>query len=198
MNGDIGPCDFHLTHVFSSNVLYSLPFHGNRAVEGWQVSLISSAHSGFLTTPLVGVDTANCGFNACAAIERPNIVAGCDLYAGAETVGQWFNTSCFTEPAIGVFGNVGRNVIKGPGFANFDLSLTKDTKITETTRLQIRAELFNFVNHTNLGFPGFQLFTALPNAITGVAGPRNSTAGVIQDTAGYTSRQIQLGAKFIF
>jgi hypothetical protein len=183
-DGDIAPCDFHLSQIFSSNVLYSLPFHGNRAVEGWQASLISSVHSGFLTTPTNGLDSANCGFNSCAAIERPDIVSGCDLYTGFETVARWFNPACFVAPAAGVFGNAGRNIIKGPGFANFDISITKDTKITETTRVQIRAEIFNFVNHPNLGFP---IFTRT-----------NTSFGAIQDTAGYTSRQIQLGAKFIF
>jgi len=188
---DFGPCDFHLSHVFTSNVLYSLPFHGRRLVDGWQLGLIASAHSGFLTTPLVGVDTANCGFNACAAIVRPDAVAKCNPYAGAQTVTEWYNPLCFSEPVNGLFGNSHRNSIKGPGFAQFDISVSKDTKITESTKVQIRAEIFNFANHPNLGFPAYMLFT---NA----TGTRNTVAGQIQDTAGYTSRQIQLAAKFEF
>lgn len=190
-NQDHAPCDFNITHIFSGNVLYRLPFHGNRLVEGWQASLIASVNSGFLTTPVVGVDTALCGFNACAAIVRPNVVPGCDLYAGARTVGKWFNTACFSVPALGTFGNAGRNIIKNPGFSQFDFSVTKGTKISETTKLEIRAEIFNSLNHTNLGFPAFSLYT-------NTSGAPNATAGKIQDTAGFTSRQIQLGAKFIF
>jgi hypothetical protein len=90
-----------------------------------------------------------------------------------------------------MFGNAGRNIIKNPGFSQFDISVTKGTKISEATRLEIRAEIFNFVNHTNLGFPAFSLFT-------NTSGAPNATAGKIQDTAGFTSRQIQFGAKFIF
>jgi hypothetical protein len=191
-NQDHAPCDFNVTHVFSSNVLYALPFHGNRLIEGWTTSLLGSIRSGFFTTPIVGVDQANCGFNACSGIVRPNVVPGCDFYARTTSVtAEWYNPACFTEPTLGMFGNAGRNIIKNPGFLQFDISVAKDTKITESTKIQIRAEFFNFLNHTNLGFPTFSLFT-------NSTGTRNSVAGQIQDTAGYTSRQIQFAAKFIF
>jgi hypothetical protein len=190
-NQDYGPCDFNLSQVFSSNALYALPFHGNRFREGWQTSLVGTAHSGFLTTPVVGVDTANCGFNLCAAIVRPNVVPGCDRYRGAETISEWYDPQCFSEPVLGTFGDSSRNTIKGPGFVNFDYSLVKDTRVSESTKLEIRAEFFNVLNHTNWGFPTYSLFLD-------TNGTRNPVAGQIQDTAGYTSRQIQFAAKFMF
>ena len=112
-------------------------------------------------------------------------------YTGAETQQEWYNPLCFSEPANGFFGNSLRNTIKGPGFAQFDISVTKDTKISESTMIELRAETFNFVNHPNLGFPTYQSFTK-------ASGARNAVAGQIQDTAGYTSRQIQIAAKFTF
>lgn len=188
-NQDFGPCDFNLSHNFSSNLLYALPFQGSRWKAGWQVGLIPTAHAGFLTTPIVGLDTANCGFNACAGVERPDVVPGCNPLAGAKTATEWFNPLCFTEPAPGVFGDARRNTIKGPGYVDFDASLVKNTKITESTHIELRAEIFNLANHPNLGFPNFSLFTG-----TG----RDPSAGEITNTAGYTSRQLQFAAKFIF
>jgi len=91
-------------------------------------------------------------------------------------------SSCFSEPGK-------RGQEHDQGFAKLDLSLTKDTKISESTMLEL--EIFNFVSHTNLGFPMYDLFA---NATRG----RNTIAGQIQDTVGYTSRQIQLAAKFMF
>ena len=60
-------------------------------------------------------------------------------------------TGC-TGPSV--FGNVGRNTQIGPGFSNFDFSILKKTRITETTRLEFRTEIFDLFNHPNFGQPG--------------------------------------------
>lgn len=59
------------------------------------------------------------------------------------------------DPATeaGHFGNEGRNVVRGPGIANIDLSLFKNFAITESKRLQFRAECFNLANHANFALP---------------------------------------------
>ena len=85
----------------------------------------------------------------------------------AARVAQYFNPSAFSAPAYGTVGNVGRDSLTGPGYADWDLSLLKDTKLTETTRLQFRAEFFNVLNHTNL---------QLPNEVVYSAGPTQGTA----------------------
>ncbi|HEY9502724.1 MAG TPA: hypothetical protein VIR01_13910, partial [Pyrinomonadaceae bacterium] len=51
------------------------------------------------------------------------------------------------------FGNLGRNALRGPGFAQVDFSVSKDTKITETQSFQIRFEFFNLFNHANFADP---------------------------------------------
>lgn len=103
--------------------------------------------------------------------------------------------AAFTLPvnSAGVyhFGNLGRNSLIGPGFSNTDFSLLKNTKLTEKTNLQFRAEFFDIFNHPNFGQPG------------SVASPNSTSFGVITNTRFPTgdfgsARQIQLALKFIF
>lgn len=75
----------------------------------------------------------------------------------ARTPNQWVRRGAFRrlDPAAeaGQFGNEGRNVVRGPGIANIDLSLFKNFAITESKRLQFRAECFNLANHANFALP---------------------------------------------
>ena len=107
----------------------------------------------------------------------------------AERVAQFFNPNAFAPPVTGAVGNVGRDTLVGPGYADWDLSLIKATQIAESVRLQFRAEIFNIVNHTNLETPNEVVYTS--------ATQQSPTAGVVTATAG-TSRQIQLGLKLLF
>ena len=113
---------------------------------------------------------------------------------------QFFTPTAFTAPIYGTIGNLGRDTLTGPGYADWDLSLLKSTSLNERTHLQFRAEFFNVLNHTNLQTPNEVVFTSGPTQGTtanqtapAVLSP---TAGVI--TAASTSRQIQLGVKLIF
>ena len=63
----------------------------------------------------------------------------------------WFETGVFTPVAR--FGNLGRNVIIGPGFHNMDFSVLKNIKLSERMRLQCRAEVFDLFNHPSFGNP---------------------------------------------
>ncbi len=84
-----------------------------------------------------------------------------------------------------------------------DLSLSKDTRIFERLNVQFRAEIFNILNHTNFGIPALNAFTAIGSGPTSlVSAPTGSlgnaaNAGQITSIVG-TSRQIQLGVKFLF
>lgn len=89
------------------------------------------------------------------------------------------------------FGNLGRNVLIGPGFSNTDFSVTKNTKINETMRIQFRAEFFDVFNHASFGQPGR------------VAAVGSSAYGVIFNTRFPSgdfgsSRQVQFALKLIF
>jgi hypothetical protein len=69
-------------------------------------------------------------------------------------VQEFFNTSCFVDPAPGVLGDASRTPLYGPDFVNFDASLFKSFKIHEATELIFRTEVFNVFNHPQFAFPG--------------------------------------------
>ena len=112
--------------------------------------------------------------------------------------------SVLIPPAFGTIGTLGRNVLRGPGFTNVDLSVSKTTKIKERLSAQFRAEAFNIFNHPNIGNPnggpggGGNSFT---NPSGANFGSRNSTPDIINSNpvlgAG-GARAIQLGLKLIF
>jgi len=188
-NDDRGRCTYDLRHNFSLNGLYTLPFHGNPFVEGWQLSGVFLAHSGNPFNVTTGIATNT--FRGSSA--RPSYVAGCDPTAHP-TVDHWFNPSCFSLPAVGFNGNFGRNVLTGPRLTNLDLALLKGVKFSEDKTVQFRAEVFNVPNHPNFALPGGAVFSQ--GAVAGT-GNVNPTYGRITSTR-TTSRQVQLGVKLIF
>ncbi|HLY15707.1 MAG TPA: carboxypeptidase regulatory-like domain-containing protein [Bryobacteraceae bacterium] len=109
----------------------------------------------------------------------------------AEVVDQpssWFNTCAFAEPPAGQFGNAGRNIMTGPGFANLDYSMYRNITLgRENHRLQLRAEVFNLFNHPNFD---------IPNHVFG--GPNFGEILSVNSYGNKPPRQIQLGLKYIF
>jgi hypothetical protein len=101
---------------------------------------------------------------------------------------QWFNPNAFVLPTPGTYGNLGRGTFTGPGLADFDLSLFKDTSISERATIQFRSEFFNLLNRANFG---------TPNAIVFSGSNYSGSAGLVTSTT-TTSRQIQFGLKLIF
>ena len=90
---------------------------------------------------------------------------------------------------VGFIGTVARNSVTGPGLAQMDFSTGKNFKITESQRIQFRAEFFNLSNHPNFRIPNAALFN--------VPGTRNVNAGRVDATRS-PERQIQFGLKYIF
>jgi hypothetical protein len=156
----------------------------------WQVNGIATLMSG---TPFTVYDSADpsvqggapeiTGFSA----NRPNLIG--DPNAGPHTVSQWFNTAAFQRVTfdpnspVQQFGNAGRNIVQGPGYANWDFSAFKDIRVGESKQLEFRAEFFNVLNHTNL---------RLPNS--DISNPK--TFGTI--TEALPPRLTQLALKFTF
>jgi hypothetical protein len=159
---DRGDCNFDLRHNFVTNVLYSFPFHGNRLIEGWQLSGIFTAQSGSPFSASDGFDDAGIDNNFQST--RPDVVPGCNPYAGARTVTNWFNASCFRVEPAGTLGDAGRNTLVGPRFTNFDFAILKDTKVTEKLQAQFRAEFFNILNHPNFEAPLGDVYTGACSA----------------------------------
>jgi hypothetical protein len=84
------------------------------------------------------------------------------LPASQRDPSRWFSAAAFSAPpiffdAFGPFsipGNEGRNVITGPGFRDWDLSLERHARLSERTSLVLRADFFNLTNHPNFDRPG--------------------------------------------
>ena len=87
-------------------------------------------------------------------------------------VAQFFDTSKFTANAVGTFGNSGRDNLRGPRFFNTDLSVVKNTKVTERVSLQFRAEFFNVFNNVNFRPPTTNAASAQFGRISAAADPR--------------------------
>jgi len=90
---------------------------------------------------------------------------------------------------VGYEGMVARNTVIGPGAATFDFSTSKNFRVTESQRIQFRAEFFNLTNHPNFRIPNSGLFNS--------NGTRNVNAGRIDSTR-TPERQIQFGLKYVF
>ncbi len=185
---DKGNCSYDIRHNLTLNAVYRLPFKGNRVIEGWQLSGIEIFRTGVPFTVTTGFDTALLGNNF--ATPRPNRVAGCDIRANQSRI-HWYNPACFQLQPAGTLGNSGRSIGTSPSYATLDVNLSKDTKITEATAVQFRAEFFNILNHTNFNYPSTTL-----GAFTSSGAP-NANAGTITSILG-TSRQIQFALKLLF
>jgi hypothetical protein len=201
-----GPSDFDVRHRFVINAIYDLPFKGNRAVEGWQLSVVTQAQTG---SP-VNIVTASGTFNGVANTVRPDLIGDpsilgsatqwfsssvCDPTRAAGTAGSCGAGAVFALPVnaagVGHFGNLGRNAILGPGFGNTDFSVIKNLALAGSARVQFRLEVFNLFNQANLGLPGR------------IAAVGSTSFGVITNTRFPTgdsgsARQVQLAMKVLF
>jgi hypothetical protein len=185
---DWAPSTSDVRNLASIHATYELPLGKSRLGNGWTVSAIETLQSGFPFTPQLGYNPSNNGDS-----RNPVRPSWNPSFAGPVVLGSpnlYFNPAAFVTPAAGTYGNVGRDVLTGPGLAELDFSVLKTTKLTEKTKLQFRAEFFNILNRANFGTPNAVVFTSA----TTVPSP---TAGVITSTA-TTSRQIQFGLKALW
>jgi hypothetical protein len=142
-------------------------------VGGWQLNSIASFHTG---TPINIV--SNAGYADYPGL-RPNLVPGQDptLPRQKRTITEWFNTAAFTNTpgqsnSTPIPGDAGRNLVRGPGYANFDFSLFKNFSLPETIRLQFRAESFNLLNTPHFGNPDGSRNSGSFGSIASASGPR--------------------------
>jgi len=203
--GDRGRSGFDIRHNFVANVVYELPFGRGSLFGGWQISAIANVHSNVPFTPVLAFD--NAGLQSLLTSERPDLAG--DPYKGVcpngFRVGSpscWFNPSAFALPPPGDFGTAGRNILRGPAFAQFDVALEKGFKLKEGMKITLGAEAYNLLNHPNFAVPSN---TQSPLTLGGngdavfkdAAGDLASNVGRVFTTVG-TGRQIQLDARFIF
>ena len=193
---DYSPCSYDIPQVLRVNGLYALPFKGNRAVSGWQISGIASVYGGYPFNVATGFDQ----LEQVGGVPRPeylpnnpatSVYPACNNQPMLNKISLWYNPNCYGLEPVGTYGDTGRNTLRGPGFFNMDVLLSKDTKLTEWLNVQFRAEFFNILNHPNFGIPTGSVFTT--------TGAISSAAGVITSTNQNTNpRQIQFALKFRF
>ena len=187
-----------------TSVLYDLPagkgyrlFNsgiGSYVLGGWQMSTIVSISTG---TP-VGVGSGSNRSGVGLNNDRPNATGqAVTLPSDQRGPNQWFDIGAFSLNPTATFGNVGRNVITGPGVFNWDYSLLKRFAFTESRYLQLRFEAFNAANHPNWGDPGASMALNQINAATQRAIPGTGNFGVINSTR-TGMRQIQIAMKIVF
>ncbi|MGH9784861.1 MAG: hypothetical protein ACRD88_11820, partial [Terriglobia bacterium] len=177
---------------FALSALYELPFDRNRFWGGWQVNGILSLRSGFPTDLQVAQRPPTFTLQ-----NRPDVVLGEPKLAPNPGFDQYFNPRAYTIPGtvpdsqgrpIRMYGNAGRNTLRGPGAKNLDLSVFKSFKATERSSVQFRAEAFNLTNT-----PSFEIPTARSAALT-VGNPAFGKLSGSQSVG----RQVQFGLKFLF
>jgi outer membrane receptor protein involved in Fe transport len=195
IRGDRGLSDFDARNRVVVNAIYNFPFKGNRLVEGWQISGIGTAQSG---NPL-NFHATSAALTGSALL-RPDVTGPVTTgylpasNGSASSIGWISNPSVLVNQGTGgvplTFGNLGRNVIIGPGVADIDFNVVKNTKLTERLNLQIRADAFDLFNHPNFTNPGTTAGSATLGVITGGTRTPSGDFG--------SSRQMQLAMKLIF
>lgn len=195
---DYGPSDDDVRHVFKFSGTYQVPHvavsgFANRLLNGWQLSSIVTWQGGFPFTIYSGVDNSLSGENEDRADFTGTNINQAQLGSGrshAQMVQQWFNASLFQPNAMGTFGNVAKNALRGPRMFNNNMALVKNTKVTERFGVEFRAEAFNVFNNVN-----FQLYTS--NGSTGLDRYQaDPTFGQIFNAA--APRILQLALKLMF
>jgi hypothetical protein len=121
----------------------------NYLIEGWEAAGIAMVQAGAPYTSTVEGNPSNDIDNH----DRPNIVPGVSFYSAHTSVNQWTNPAAFSYPAPYTFGNAGRNILPGPGLADWDFSLVRNFRLWESKTLQFRAEIFNLFNYANFALP---------------------------------------------
>ena len=209
LRAERGLSDYDVNHRLVFSYVLDLPFGkgrrfspSNRAVNyiarGWQMTGIWTWQTGRPFTVLTGTDQSNTGQNN----DRPNLIG--DWHVKDPSPERWFNsctllangtlrncrpgdTPAWQQNAPSTFGSAARNLVRGPGLANFDLGVSRVFDVNERHRFQFRTEVFNLANHPNFFLP--------------VQSLANTAFGTIQraiNTGTGAQRQIQFGLKYMF
>jgi hypothetical protein len=216
-----GLSDFNVSHTLVVAGTWQVPgphslpgplaWTGN----GWELSALLKANTGVPFTPTFGTDGDPLGLKSTDPWDYPNRLtgSGCSSLVNPGNPNHYIRTQCFGVPTapspafysqycdpsfaaptcINLRGNAGRNILIGPGLANLDFSVVKNSRIGESFNVQFRAEFFNLLNRANFQVPPLVNGTDIFDS-TGAANP---TAGQVTSTT-TSSRQVQLGLKLIW
>ena len=191
----IGLCNFDVTQNFVFSYNWLLPFDrlvssgwGKKVIGGWSLSGITNFATGLPVSLTENDDNALIGANA-VPVDVPNYSGGKVLADTNPRDGKpYFDPTVFSNEQLGQFGNSRRRFFHGPGLNNFDMALSKVTKITESKQLELRFEAFNLFNHAQFNNPNSEINDGLPS--------QGGSFGLV--TSARDPRIMQVGAKFLF
>ena len=200
---DRGPADYDVRHVFMLNFTWEVAFGrgltglAGALANGWQINGLGTLRSGMPFSPSISTQGwSGSGNRSVGAEDRPSLRPGIrpeDIVLGGPT--RYFDPNAFVLQPRGFLGNAGRNMLTGPGFANFDLSLVKHytwSLLGPRGEIEVRVEVFNVFNRTNFSIPDRVVFGGAREGEAPL-----TTAGQITSTV-TDARQVQLGVKFRF
>ena len=179
VRGDYGPCSYDAPHLFNASMVIATRFGGgglmSHLLSSWQIAPLVRYQSGLPVSPVTGKDNSLTGVNN----DRPNVVSSTQ-YTGAPhgLFYQYINPQLYTANAIGTYGNAGHNSLRGPGFFDVDLAVSRTFKIYERLTLDVRAEAFNVLNHPNFMTPNANVSSSSFGQITTAFDPRILQAAV--------------------
>ncbi len=179
---------FDVPNNFDISFGYELPFGkgkrflntnavADKVIGGWQLQGITGVRSGVPYTPTISRDVSNTGVGS----QRPNRIASGNL--ANPTLDLYFDKSAFVLPANYTWGNSGGNILRRDHIGSFDFSVFKAFHLTEKSKLQFRAEVFNLPNTAYFSAPNTNVDVAAGGKVTATAN---------------TPRQMQLGLKLNF
>jgi hypothetical protein len=192
---DIGPSDFDRTNVFSGYYVLQFPQlkGGDRAlrevINGWETTGIVQAQTGQPLTVTAGSDISGTALLADRAVwngQRPYGPGACT--SSKVPCKNYLNPADFSLPAPGTFGNVAKGSFRGPGYFDWDASLSRSFLINESKSFEFKAEYFNVINRDNLNNPNTVLQGAGFGAISSSAASESPI----------TPRVAQFSGKFVF
>jgi hypothetical protein len=190
--GERGNCGFDHRQSLNFSVSALSTGVGSSAARavtgGWQVSTLVGFGTG---NPIQLSDGGKDISLSGQGLDRPEVIAPSQVYPSQKSLAEYFNPAAFqcNTPTgscttfSGLYGNLGRNAVYGPGYINFDVALSRQFRMGERWKLNLRADMFNILNHANWGNPGANITTS-------------STFGVISSFG--APRIVQMAAKVFF
>jgi hypothetical protein len=168
-----GLADFNQTIRYNLALNYATPHvdvngFKNALANNWQINTIASLQTGLPFTVLSGTDRSLSGIGN----DYADIVGNAIRPSGVSKVKEYFNIASFAPAVTGTFGDIGRNSLRGPGYADVDASIFKDLFQGERLHAQFRAEAFNTFNRVNFANPVSTVSSGTYGQITSASSPR--------------------------
>jgi len=173
-----------LQTTYEPKYAQALPGYLRPALGDWHVSAIATFESGDALTVSNGNGNVSQDYAPYSGLDNLDMLHNPNFPHSKRTYGEYFDTSAFVAPANGTQGTAEPGVVRGPGQNNWDLSFGKNFAFHEALHAELRADMYNGLNHTQ--------WNAVSTQLNGSTGPFGQVTGSRE------GRIIQLAAKVVF